>query len=93
MNQLNQPTLPPNGFTVLALLLAAIVTHCEADFDNARILLDRAVYLALELGMNSRVFAAMERDPVLAESWRRVYWGLYVTAAIFSGIKRTSHFM
>ena len=92
-SQLDIPGLPPNGFSVLALLLTAIPMHAEDEMERARIILDRAIYMALELRMNSRNFANMERDPVLAESWRRTYWGLYVTDAMFAGTRRAPSFM
>jgi len=90
---LDSPNLPPNGFTVLALLLAGIASHCEDEFGQCQAILDRAVYLALEIRMNSRTFANMERDPVLAESWRRTYWGLYLTEATIAGIRRAPSFL
>lgn len=92
-NQLDMPGIPPNGFTVQALLLMAISMHAEDEIEHARITLDRAIYMALEIRMNSRTFANMEREPVLAESWRRTYWGLYVTDAMFAGTGRAPSFM
>lgn len=93
MNQLEMANLPPNGFTVQALLLAAIAVHSQDDLVKSRAILDRAIYLALEIRMNSRTFANMERDPVLAESWRRTYWYLYITDAMFAGYRKATHFM
>lgn len=78
---------------MLALLLAAIATHCEDETERGRIILDRAIFLALELGMNSRTFANMEIDPVLAESWRRTFWGLYVTDGTFASIRGAPTFI
>jgi len=92
-NQLDISGMPPNGFTVQALLLTAISMHAEDEMERARIILDRAIYMALEIRMNSRTFANMERDPVLAESWRRTYWGLYVTDSMFAGTRRAASFM
>ena len=85
--------LPPNGFTVQALLLAAIALHSQDDMVRSRAILDRAIYLALKIRMNSRTFANMERDPVLAESWRRTYWFMYVTDAKFAAFRNATHFM
>jgi len=93
LSQLDSPNLPPNGFTVLALLLTSIAIHSEDEFRQGRVTLDRAIYMALETRMNSRTFANMERDPVLAESWRRTYWGLYVTDSMFAGIHRAPSFL
>lgn len=93
LNQLDLPNLPPNGFTVQALMLMAIATHGDDEFDLGRSILDRAIYMALEIRMNSRTFANMERDPVLAESWRRTYWGLYVTDSTCARIRQGSNFL
>lgn len=93
LSQLDSPSLPPNGFTVLALLLCAIATRSEDEVDHGRSILDRAIYMALEIRMNSRTYANMERDPVLAESWRRVYWGLYITDSLFAGMRQQPSFL
>jgi len=93
LQQLDSPNLPPNGFTVLALMLAGIALHCEDESGQGRTIFDRAVYLALEIRMNSRTFANMERDPVLGESWRRTYWGLYLTDATIACTMRAPSFL
>ncbi|ESZ96962.1 hypothetical protein SBOR_2644 [Sclerotinia borealis F-4128] len=92
-SQLDVPSLPQSGFSVQALLLLAIATHSEDEREHARVILDRNICMALEIRMNYRAFAEMERDPVLAESWRRTYWGLYVLDGVFSGIARASSFI
>jgi Fungal specific transcription factor domain len=92
MSQLDIPNLPPNGFTVQMLLLTAIAVHCDGELEEGRAILDRAIYLALEIRMNSRAFATMERDPVLAESWRRTFWGLYISDAYFATMRRAPMF-
>ena len=93
LSKLNLPSLPPNGFTVLALLLLAVALQGEGEIDHARSILDRGIYLALAIRMNARTFANMERDPVLAESWRRVYWGLYGTDSFFAVMGQQPSFM
>lgn len=85
-------SMPPNGFTVKVLLLAAIATRAEDEFDEARSILGRATRLALSLGMNSGTFANIERDPVMRESWRRTYWLMYVTDSNSAGIRRQPSF-
>lgn len=93
IGQLDSSSLPSNGFNVLALLLAAIATHSQDLLDQGRAFLDRAIYMALDLKMNSRMFANMEYDPVLAECWRRTYWGLYITDSIIAGIQQQPTFL
>lgn len=92
MTQLDISSLPPNGFTVQMLLLTAIAVHCDGELEQGRAILDRAISLALELRMHSRAFATMERDPVLAESWRRTFWSLYISDAYFATMKRAPMF-
>jgi hypothetical protein len=86
LGQLDHMMLPPNGLTVQTALLAAIAVSSEDDKQYGRVILNRAIFLALEIRMNSREFANMERDPVLAESWRRTWWGLYVIDSCFAGL-------
>ncbi|TGO07555.1 hypothetical protein BTUL_0265g00040 [Botrytis tulipae] len=93
VNQLDLLNLPQTGFSVQTLLLLAIAVHAEDERQQARAILDRSICMALELGMNHRAFAEMERDPVLAESWRRTFWGLYVLDGVFSGIACASSFI
>jgi hypothetical protein len=92
MTQLDISNLPPNGFTVQMLLLTAIAVHCDGELEQGRAILDRAISLALELRMHSRAFATMERDPVLAESWRRTFWSLYISDAYFATMRRAPMF-
>jgi hypothetical protein len=73
VRQLELSDVPPNGFTVQTLLRMTIAVYGKGNLDQSRAILDRAIFLALEIQMNSRVFANMERDPVMGESWKRTY--------------------
>jgi len=71
--------LPMTPQTVQAL---AIMSVCALGEDKPELCdgwLDRAVRMALDIGMQHKAFADAEPDPVVAESYRRTYWGLYVT--------------
>jgi hypothetical protein len=92
VRQLELSDAPPNGFTVQTLLLMTITVYGEGNLDQSRAILDRAIFLALEIQMNSRVFANMERDPVMGESWRRTYWFLYISDTCFAARERTPNF-
>lgn len=85
LNHLDLATLNPTGFTVQALLLTANGLQFEDRADLSRTVLDTAIYLALELRMNLPEFASLELDGVLAESWRRTYWGLCSMDTTFGG--------
>jgi hypothetical protein len=91
--QLELPGPPSSGFNVQALVIAAIATHSEDEFERGRTILDRAIYMALEIRMNFSTFANSEEDPVLAESWRRTWWGLYVADGGFATTSYPSTFM
>ncbi|KAI9679757.1 MAG: hypothetical protein M1817_004771 [Caeruleum heppii] len=82
------------GFAVQALLFLAIAVHCNDDFDEARSILNQAIEIALHIGMQSRTYSAAfgEGSRVLEESWRRTWWGLYVTDGVFAGIRHRPTF-
>jgi hypothetical protein len=71
----------PNGFEVQALVLYSTAVYWCNDIQRAQELLDTATSKALALGMNTQRFATdySGGDPVLAESWRRTWWQLYLT--------------
>ena len=77
--------LPLSGYTTLAFLLLAIAAYGQDDRPQARMLLNRGMQMAIDIGMNRRSFATTEADPAWAESWRRTYWGLYITDVIIAG--------
>lgn len=91
---LNNPDIPINGFTVQAKLLLAIVIHCSNDFDQARDVIDRAIGVALDIGMQSRNYAIINGDGnrVMEENWRRTWWGLYIIDGVFARIRRAPTF-
>jgi len=68
------------GFTVQALLLYSIAVYWNNEIERSLELLDRAICMALDLGMHHREFALVhgEGDPVLEECWRRTWWQLYI---------------
>jgi hypothetical protein len=57
-------------------------------------MLDRAINIALEIGMHLQSFAVANGngDAVLEESWRRTYWGMFVVEATIEAIRRTYNF-
>src|SRR5690242_7030346 len=79
-----------DGFSIQATLLLSL-THsmCSAQA-AADQLLARAIEQAKNIGMCSDGFAkaTQEFDPVLAESWRRTWWMLYVTHLNYAVIRK-----
>lgn len=81
-----RPDLPRTGFSVQALLMFSTAQHHLDHRPEARIMLDLAIEIALELQINSLGFARMhgEGDAVLEESWRRTFYFLLLTDQHFS---------
>lgn len=82
------------GFKVQALLLLAITDHCHCHEQSSHRLIQTAVNLALETGMNRRRFASEHSygHSVLEESWRRTYWELYVVDGLLAAMREQSSF-
>jgi len=86
--------LPGDGFIVQSLLIFGIALHSCNEFDNARKVLDHAIRIALQIGMQSKSFSVENGEGcfVLEESWRRTWWFLYATDSVFAGIRHCSTF-
>jgi len=86
LEALRKPTLPRNGFSIQALLILAIAQHHSDLKIEARMSLDSAIAIALEIGLTTQEFAQQcgEGNPVLEESWRRTYYLLHHTDQHFS---------
>ena len=90
---LAEPQAYASGYEVQALILYSIAVYRCGNIQRARKLLDMATNQALAIGMNFKQFAIenSQGDPVLAESWRRTWWQLYLTDAhIVSGHHATT---
>ncbi|PVH81223.1 hypothetical protein DL98DRAFT_416953 [Cadophora sp. DSE1049] len=85
---LSSPTLPIDGLSVQALTLFALARHCSDEYDIAEKYVDRAIDIALALGMNRQEWAEAngEGDAVLQESWRRTWWLLFTVDGLFATI-------
>jgi Zn(2)-Cys(6) binuclear cluster domain-containing protein/transcription factor-like protein len=81
-------------FVVQALVLYAIAVYWCDDRLRSRELLDVAIKMAVRLQMNKREFAPTNSNgnQVLAESFRRTWWLLYVTGAHIAAIDHASTF-
>ncbi|KAL2064043.1 hypothetical protein VTL71DRAFT_4537 [Oculimacula yallundae] len=85
---LSSPSLPIDGFSVQALTLFALARHCSDEYDVAEKYVERAIDIALALGMNQQSFAedSGEGHAVLQESWRRTWWLLFTVDGLFATI-------
>jgi hypothetical protein len=85
---------PHDGFKVQGMVLLAIVDHARGAEDSATRIMQAAVNLALELGMNRAAFAAEHSggNSILEESWRRTYWELYFVDGFLAAMRDQSAF-
>ncbi|KAI9171650.1 hypothetical protein HJFPF1_01136 [Paramyrothecium foliicola] len=84
--------LPSTVWTVQSLIIMAVASLGEGKDDVTRGWLERAAGIALELGLQHKSFADTEPDPVVAESYRRTYWGLYIHGCLGKVRDDASHF-
>ena len=85
--------VPADGFKVQGLLLFGMSLFARCEQDLALSIIDRAIDLALNLGMNSKTFAITHGmgNPVIEESWRRTWWELYMVDGILSSLNSIHH--
>lgn len=78
-----------DGFVVQTTLLMALAKSMCAERAASETLLEKAIEQARLIGMHTKAFAdvAAGNDPVLAESWRRTWWMLYLADQNFSVIR------
>lgn len=74
--------LPETVWSVQALLCMCIAAFGEHHDDYCSLWFDRTRDLALRLGLQYKSFADAEEDPILAESYRRTYWALYIQGSL-----------
>ncbi|KAF7163905.1 hypothetical protein CNMCM6106_000677 [Aspergillus hiratsukae] len=81
-------------FTVQAVLLYSIAVYWCDETTKGLDLLEEAIQMALDLGMNRSDFAVQHgrNDPILEESWRRTWWQVYITDAHIAGSTHTYPF-
>ncbi|KAF4440029.1 c6 transcription factor [Fusarium acutatum] len=75
--RMSHDTLSPTVWSVQALLCLSVTAFGRQHVNVGKIIFNKACVLASCLGLQSKEFADRETDPVLAESCRRTYWGLY----------------
>ncbi|KAH8682394.1 hypothetical protein BX600DRAFT_505993 [Xylariales sp. PMI_506] len=69
--------LPMTAQSVQGLLIMGIVAVGEMKFEYQNGWTNKAISIALEIGMQHKSFADNATSPILAECYRRVYWSLY----------------
>lgn len=83
------------AFLTQSRLLLSIALYWSTNIEESRSVLDRSIRDAFDLGMYRREFATenSEGDPVLAESWRRTWWQIYIVDAYHAAIRRSKKFL
>lgn len=72
--------VPDDGYKVQGLLLYAMTSFARFDQEEGAQALERAIEIALRIGMNRQDFAIQHGrdDPTLQECWRRTWWTLMI---------------
>jgi Fungal specific transcription factor domain len=83
-----------DGFRVQAMLILAIGLDGYTYQEKALQILTDAEDIALDIGMNKRDFAFLngEGSQVLEESWRRIWWELFLVDGMIAGVHQKSMF-
>ncbi|KAL2126075.1 hypothetical protein VTI74DRAFT_1754 [Chaetomium olivicolor] len=79
-----------DGFSVQTTLLLSLAKSMCCEQDTAEELLAKAIQQAKSIGMHTKAFAdaAEVYNPVLAESWRRTWWMIYVVHLNYAVIRQ-----
>ncbi|KAF5629408.1 c6 transcription factor [Fusarium sp. NRRL 52700] len=89
--QMSHGALSSTIWSVQALLCLSVAALGRQHDDMSKFTFSKACALASSLGLQSKEFAEKETDPVLAESCRRTYWGLY-TQEMLLGLRQNHLF-
>ena len=82
------------GFKVQGMLCLAMVFMAgRLERQLGMTLLSQAIDIALAIGLHRNHYAANrpEDHPILAESWRRTYWNLYVVDTLLSALAGSTY--
>ncbi|CAM1504464.1 Fc.00g020550.m01.CDS01 [Cosmosporella sp. VM-42] len=85
-------TLNTTVWNVQALLCMSITAFGEGSVDLCGEWFRKAVEMALDLGLQNKGFADSEENLILAESYRRTYWGLYLHGSLRTVREHHGHF-
>ncbi|KAL0936185.1 C6 transcription factor [Colletotrichum truncatum] len=83
-----------NPVLVQCRLLYSIALFWSSYKEEAKVQMDAAAKLAMELQMHRKEFSMNHgmNDSVVAESWRRTWWMLYIVDAYYAGTLGTMNF-
>ncbi|KAF4123202.1 Fungal Zn(2)-Cys(6) binuclear cluster domain [Geosmithia morbida] len=88
------PRATRDGFLVQAMMVLIIAMDGMTMNEKAREMLMDAENLAVEIALNTRLFATVHgrNMPILEESWRRTWWDLFVIDGMIAGVHRMTNF-
>lgn len=91
---LQSPTCPQDAFRVQAMIIMCIGSDGNTNQEDALNMILNAQHEAIDLGMNRRDFAVLHADgsPILAESFRRTWWELFIIDGMIAGVHQKSNF-
>ncbi|KIX06284.1 uncharacterized protein Z518_04259 [Rhinocladiella mackenziei CBS 650.93] len=80
--------VPDDGYKVQGQLLFAMVRYARFDQEEGAIALDKAIELAIRIGLNRNSYALQygQGDATLQESWRRTWWTLMIVEGLVTVI-------
>jgi hypothetical protein len=82
------------GFKIQGMLCLAMVFMAgRLERQLGMTLLSQAIDIALAIGLHRNLYTANrpEDHPILAESWRRTYWNLYVVDTLLSALAGSTY--
>ena len=81
---------PQNVFAVQSLILLAISSHMSNNPTQAQGFLHTAIDIALAIGLHKYDLDTShgKESQVVAESWRRTWWELYILDIMFAGLNQ-----
>ncbi len=82
-----------DGFKVQGLMLFGMSLFARCEQEPALVVINQAIDLALELGMNTKNFSLGNAvgNSILEESWRRTWWDLYMIDGILASLSSVQH--
>lgn len=85
--------IPNDGYKVQGLVLLGMSLFARCEPEYALTIIDQAINLAVNLGMNSKTYASNYGmgNHVLEESWRRTWWELYNVDGILASMNNIPH--
>lgn len=86
--------IPSSVHGVQALLLLAIALHARDEQDIATEILDHAIGIAIDIGLHNKSFSEIHSNEnhLVAESYRRTWWELYIVDGLFAMFHQSDYF-